>query len=163
MSELIEATGLNSASMYKEFGSKEGLYETALENYRENELEPFIKPLIYEPNMTGIEKFLKGMVKNATHADFKGCLMMNTLAEKEVVGAGVLRRVDKFCIRLETVLESAIRGAQKSGDIPDRKDPVALAHYLLCLIQGMVLYGRVEDNKPHIEAVINTVKQALVR
>lgn len=163
MSELIETTGLNSASLYKEFGSKRGLYETALENYREQELEPFIRPLIDEPNMKGIETFLKGVIKNATNPDFKGCLMMNTLVEKEVVSTGAVKRVEKFCVRLETILEGAIRGAQKSGDIPAEKDPVALAHYLLCLIQGMVLYGRVEDHKPHVEAVISTVKQALVR
>jgi TetR/AcrR family transcriptional repressor of nem operon len=163
MSELIKTTGLNSASLYKEFGNKEGLYETALEEYRERELEPFIRPLIEEPNMKGIETFLKGVVKNATNPDFKGCLMMNTLAEKEVINAGAIRRVEKFCTRLETILEGAIRGAQKAGDILVEKDPTALAHYLLCLIQGMVLYGRVEDHKPHIEAVIQTVKLALVK
>jgi TetR/AcrR family transcriptional repressor of nem operon len=163
MSELIKATGLNSASLYKEFGNKEGLYETALEEYREQELEPFIRPLIDEPNMKGIDTFLKGAIKNATSPHFNGCFMMNTLAEKEVVSTGAVRRVEKFCTRLETILEGAIRGAQKSGDIPSEKDPVALAHYLLCLIQGMVLYGRVEDHKPHVGAVIKTVKQALVR
>ena len=162
MSELVKTTGLNSASLYKEFGNKEGLYETALEEYRERELEPFIRPLIDEPNMKGIEAFLKGVVKNATNPDFTGCLMMNTLAEKEVVSAGAVRRVEKFCTRLETILEGAIRGAQKSGEIPAKKDPVALAHYLLCLIQGMVLHGRIEDHKPHIADVIKTVQQALV-
>lgn len=163
MSELIKTTGLNSASLYKEFGSKDGLYETALEEYRQQELEPFIRSLIDEPNMKGIDTFLKGVIKTATNPDFKGCLMMNTLAEKEVVSTGAVRRVEKFCTRLETILEGAIRGAQKSGDIPPEKDPVALAHYLLCLIQGMVLYGRVEDHKPHVEAIIDTVKQALVK
>ena len=162
MSELIKATGLNSASLYKEFRNKGGLYETALEEYRQQELEPFIRPLIDEPNMQGIETFLQGVIKNATNPDFNGCLMMNTLVEKEVVSTGAVRRVEKFCTRLETILEGAIRGAQKSGEIPARKDPVALAHYLLCLIQGMVLYGRVEDHKPHIEAIIRTVKQTLV-
>ncbi len=161
MSEVIKATGLNSASLYKEFGSKERLYETALGEYREQELEPFIRPLIDEPNMKGIDTFLKGIIKNAMNPDFQGCLMMNTLTEKEVVSAGAVRRVEKFCTRLETILEGAIRGAQRSGDIPPEKDPVALAHYLLCLIQGMVLYGRVDDHKPHIEAVIMTVKQTL--
>lgn len=161
MSELIKTTGLNSASLYKEFRNKEGLYETALDEYREQELEPFIRPLIDEPNMKGIDTFLKAAIKNATNPDFNGCLMMNTLVEKEVVSTGAVRRVEKFCTRLETILEGAIRGAQKSGEIPAKKDPVALAHYLLCLIQGMVLYGRVEDHKPHIEAVIKTVKQTL--
>ena len=161
MSELIKTTGLNSASLYKEFGNKEALYETALDEYRVQELEPFISPLIEEPNMKGIDTFLKGAIKNATNPNFTGCLMMNTLAEKEVVSAGAVRRVEKFCIRLETILEGAIRGAQKSGDIPSDKDPVDLAHYLLCLIQGLVLYGRVEDHKSRVEAVILTVKQAL--
>lgn len=162
MSELIKATGLNSASLYKEFRNKDGLYETALEEYRQQELEPFIRPLIDEPNMQGIETFLQGVIKNATSLDFNGCLMMNTLVEKEVVSTGAVRRVEKFCTRLETILEGAIRGAQKSGEISAKKDPVALAQYLLCLIQGMVLYGRVEDHKPHIEAIIRTVKQTLV-
>ena len=163
MDELIHTTGLNSASLYKEFKSKQGLYEAALEEYREQELEPFIKPLIDEPNMKGIETFLKGVIKNAGSEGFKGCLMMNTLAEKEVVSAGAIRRVEKFCIRLETILEGAIRGAQKVGDIPDEKNSVTLAHYLLCLIQGMVLYGRVEDHRSHVEAVIAMVKQTLTR
>lgn len=163
MSELIKTTRLNSASLYKEFRNKEGLYETALDEYRERELEPFIRPLIDEPNMRGIDTFLKGVIKNATDPVFKGCLMMNTLAEKEVVSAGAVRRVEKFCTRLETVLEGAIRGAQKCGDIPADKNPVVLAHFVLCLIQGMVLYGRVEDHKPHVEAVIRTVREALAR
>jgi TetR/AcrR family transcriptional repressor of nem operon len=161
MSALIKATGLNSASLYKEFGNKERLYETALEDYRQKELEPFIRPLIDEPNMAGIEKFLAGLVKNATNADFQGCLMMNTLAEREVVGAGALRRVEGFCGRLGAVLENAVRGAQKAGGIPAGKDPVALAHYLLCLVHGLVLYGRVDGHKPRVESVIRTVKRSL--
>lgn len=161
VSELIKATGLNSASLYKEFGSKEGLYEAALEAYREQELEPALRLLIGEPNMKGLDLFFKGLMGNAMSPVFHGCLMMNTLVEKEVVSAGASRRVEKFCTRLETVLEGAVRGAQKAGDIPPGKDPVALAHYLLCMIQGIGLYGRNEDHKPHIASVIETMKAAL--
>ena len=34
MAEMTGATGLNTASMYKEFGDKDGLFEGALEHYR---------------------------------------------------------------------------------------------------------------------------------
>lgn len=163
MSELIHATGLNSASLYKEFGNKEGLYEAALEEYRAQELEPAIGLLITEPNMKGLNLFLNALTENAMSPVFHGCLMMNTLVEQEVVSAGSSRRAEKFCTRLETVLEGAVRGAQKAGDIPAGKDPVALANYLLCIIQGIGLYGRSEDHKPHMKAVMKTVKDALVK
>lgn len=163
MSEVIKTTGLNSASLYKEFGSKEGLYEAALEEYRTQELEPAIRLLITEPNMKGLHLFLNALTENALNPVFHGCLMMNTLVEQEVVSAGASRRAEKFCTRLETVLEGAVRGAQKAGDIPPGKDPVALANYLLCIIQGIGLYGRSEDHKPHMKAVMNTVKDALVK
>lgn len=163
MSEVIKTTGLNSASLYKEFGSKEGLYEAALEQYRVQELEPAIRSLIAEPNMKGLDLFLNGLMENARRPVYHGCLMMNTLVEQEVVSAGSSRRVEKFCTRLETVLEGAVRGAQKAGDIPAGKDPVVLANYLLCIIQGIGLYGRTEDHKSHIAAVVKTAKDALLK
>lgn len=163
MSELVEATGLNTASMYKEFGNKEGLFESALEDYRKKWLTPFIKPLTDEPNMQGIEKFLKNAAINAERADFTGCLMMNTLSEKNSVGSGATQRVEKFCVRLEAVLENAVRGAQSEGSIPPERDPAALANLIVCFIHGLVLYGRVDDHKPHIAGVIDTLKAALRR
>lgn len=163
MSEVIKTTGLNSASLYKEFGSKEGLYEAALEEYRMQELEPALKLLITEPNMKGLDLFLNALAENARNPVFYGCLMMNTLVEQEVVSAGSSRRAEKFCTRLETVLEGVIRGAQKAGEIPAGKDPVALANYLLCVIQGIGLYARTDDHKPHITAVMQTAKDALVK
>ncbi|MBI4389511.1 MAG: TetR/AcrR family transcriptional regulator [Nitrospinae bacterium] len=161
MSELVEATGLNTASMYKEFGNKDGLFESALEDYRKKRLVPFIKPLADEPNMKGIERFLTAAAANAEGADFTGCLMMNTLSEKGSVSSGAIQRVEKFCVKLEAVLENAVRGAQKEGSIPPKKDPVALANLIVCFIQGLVLFGRVEDNKPYIADIVETVKSAL--
>ena len=161
MSELIAATGLNSASLYKEFGNKEGLYETALENYRQRRLEPFLQPLVREPNWAGITEFLEGCRKTAENPDFMGCLMMNTLVEKNVVGLGAFLRVEKFCVRLETVLENAIRGAQREGVIPAQRNPATLAHYLACMVHGLVLYGRVEEHQSHVGDIIETIQGTL--
>ncbi|MBI4382577.1 MAG: TetR/AcrR family transcriptional regulator [Nitrospinae bacterium] len=161
MSELVEATGLNSASMYKEFGNKDGLFESALEDYRKKWLEPFIKPLTDEPNMKGIEKFLATAANHAESADFTGCLMMNTLSEKGSVSSGAVQRAEKFCVKLEAVLENAIRGAQREGSVPPKKDPAVLANYIVCFIQGLVLYGRVDDHKPYVALILDTVKAAL--
>lgn len=161
MSELVQATGLNSASMYKEFGNKEGLFDSALQDYQKTRLEPFLKILQDQPDMKGIEKFLGILVSIAQSPDFKGCLMMNTLSEEHSVSPAALRRVDKFCVKLNEALAAAIRGAQKEGSIPRKKDPVILAEFIICFIHGMVLYGRVGGHKAYVGPIVDTLKAAL--
>lgn len=161
MSRIVKETGLNTASLYKEFGSKEGLFDAALENYQKNHLEPFIMPLLETPGMKGIDKFLANIIEGAEIPDFKGCLFMNSLAEKDVITAAAVKRVEKFCVRLETVLENAIRSAQREGKIPPGKNPAALASFIACMVHGIVLYGRTEDNKTRIRAIVKTIKNAL--
>lgn len=161
MSRIVDETHLNTASLYKEFGGKEGLFEAALENYQKNHLELFIKPLIEKPGMMGINKFLANIIDGAEVPDFKGCLFMNSLTEKDVIATGAIRRVEKFCIRLETALENAICGAQKSGQIPPRKNPAALASFISCMVHGIVLYGRTDDNRAKIRSIVRTIKDAL--
>lgn len=161
MSELVKITGLNSASMYKEFGSKEGLFENALQSYQKNRLEPFIKPLVEEPNMKGLEKFLEAVKSSAIIPDFKGCLMLNALAEKNTISAPAFNRVEKFCVKLKALLEVALRGAQRDGHVPRNKSASDLADYVICLIQGLTLYGRINDNKASIKNIVNTMKATL--
>lgn len=161
MGDLIEATGLNSASMYKEFGSKEGLFESTLDSYRKNWLSDFTRPLIEEPDMRGLNRFIHSIEKNAARPDYLGCLMMNTITEKNVVGEGAVRRVESFIAHLEGLLTQAIRGAQDNGGIPSGKSAAALARYIVCFVQGMVLFGRVEANKKHVREVVRTLKVSL--
>lgn len=157
MADLVQATSLNSASMYKEFKSKQGLYSAALTYYRETWLENVIKVLTEQPDLDGVKKYLRLIIEISGKPDFKGCLMINTIAEEGVVGRASIAKVEKFCVRLEALLENALRNAQKSGDVPAGKDPMALASYILCFMYGLVLYGRLEDNKksvPDIGALI---------
>lgn len=161
MSRIVKETGLNTASLYKEFGSKGGLFDATLENYQKIRLEPFIRPLLESPDMSGIDRFLANVADSAERPDFKGCLFMNSLSEKDVITANAIKRVEKFCIRLETVLENAIRGAQKKRQIPPRKDPAALAGFIACMVHGMVLYGRNDDNKGQVRRIIRTIRESL--
>lgn len=161
MSELVAATGLNSASMYKEFGSKEELFEKTIEQFRKNAEKSFIKPLIDNPGLHSIELFLEYVSTSAQAPEFKGCLIMNSVSDFNVIGPVVAKAVEKYCMKLETLLENSIRAAQKDKDIPAKKDPVALAHYITCFIQGLTAYGRLDDHKPYIQALVGEVKAHL--
>ena len=163
MTDLVQATGLNTASMYKEFGSKEGLYDAALLRYRERWLEQFIRILSDHPNVTGIRAYIASLLENSIKPDYKGCLMINTIAEADMVSQKAIANVEKFCVRLETMLVNAIRNAQQQGDIPPQKNPVALAQYIVCFMHGLVLYGRLEDNRKNIPDITRTLMDCITK
>ncbi len=82
VTDIVHATGLNTASMYKEFGDRDGLFEEALEHYYEHKISRILQILIDEPNIKGIEGYLEYIVNSAASGEYKGCLMVNSLAEK---------------------------------------------------------------------------------
>ncbi len=157
MSDLVAATQLNTASMYKEFGSKEGLYESALDQYRERHIHALISEMEDEPSLGALKRYLEQLESYATSEGFAGCLLMNNLAEKEAVPDGAVDRVRKLCFDLEVVVENCLRKAVESGDLPASKDPKRLAQFISCFVHGVVLYGRLDDSKPKLAGVFEQI------
>lgn len=162
VSDIVHATGLNTASMYKEFGDKDGLFEEALERYHQRRLSPILQILIDEPNIKGIKGYLEYIVNSAASEGYKGCLMVNSLAEKNVISGQASDQVGNFCARLERLLEEAFRNAQANGDVPMNKDPAVLASFVVCCMHGLVLYGRhpnkAKDIRKLYEVIFQTVE-----
>src|SRR5436190_19713060 len=81
LAELVEVTGLNRFSLYKEFGGKEGLFQAALDNYLV-QLGDLVGVLQREPaglaNVRDFYAMLPGFELPY------GCLAVNTIREKHV-------------------------------------------------------------------------------
>jgi AcrR family transcriptional regulator len=148
MAEMTQATGLNTASMYKEFGDKDGLFEGALEPEA--------------PNMQGVVAFLENVACGAAREEYKGCLMMNHLAQKHAISQEAAEMIDDFCAAMEGLLETALRNAQSAGDLSNDKDPAVLASYIMCCVHGLVLYGRHQNKKGDIPKLYGTMVQAVL-
>lgn len=162
MTDLVKATGLNTASMYKEFGDKGGLFEEALEHYRQYILSPRLNALKEEPTLKGVEDFLQSVIKGATNKRYRGCLMMNHLSQKHSISPRAVRKLSDFCSTVESLLETAFRNAQAGGDISKDKDPVVLASFVTCCVHGLVLYGRHTHKKKAIPKLYDVIFQALL-
>ncbi len=161
MTDLVHATGLNTASMYKEFGDKDGLFEEALEYYRQNIVSPRFQILIDEPNIKGVEAYLESVVNGAASEEYKGCLMMNHLAQKHSISPRAATKIGDFCATMEGLLDAAIRNAQAEGEIPASKDPAETASFIMCYVHGLVLYGRHPDKKDEIPKLYDVILRAL--
>jgi len=161
VSDIVHATGLNTASMYKEFGDKDGLFEEALERYYQQRLSRILQILIDEPNFNGIERYLEYIVTSAASSGYKGCLMVNSLAEKNVISRQANDQVGNFVTRLERLLEEAFRNAQANGDVPASKNPAVMASFVACFLHGLVLYGRHPNRAKDIRQLHEVMLQAV--
>ena len=161
VTDIVHATGLNTASMYKEFGDKDGMFEEALEHYRRHILGPRVQMLIDEPNIKGVEAFLESVVNGASSVEYKGCLMMNHLAQKHSISRRAAKKIGDFCAMMEGLLATALKNAQAEGEMPAGKDPAAMASFIMCCVHGMVLYGRYPDKKKNILKLYDTILHAV--
>ena len=150
ISDLVEATGLNTASMYKEFGDKDGIFEEALDHYRKSRMSARFRMLADEPNLKGIERFVRNVVDGAAQHEYRGCLMMNHLSQQHPISAKAAERIEDFCASMESHLEAAFRNAREQGEIAADQDPATLASFVACYVHGLVLYGRHMSKKAHI-------------
>lgn len=147
VSDIVHETGLNTASMYKEFGDKDGLFSEALDHYRHHVIGPRYQILTDNPNLSSVEMFLRNVFLGASKEEYKGCLMMNHLAQKHVISTDAVKQVGAFCAEIESLVENALCNAQSDGDIGPDKDTAQLASFIVFCVHGAVLYGRHHEKK----------------
>lgn len=161
VTDIVQATGMNTASMYKEFGDKDGLFEEALEHYRRHIIGPRIRMLTDNPNIKGVATFLQNVVNGAATPQYKGCLMMNHLAQIHSISPQAARKIDEFCGVMEGLLQTAIRNAQARNELPSGRDPAETASFIMCCVHGLVLYGRHPKKKQEIPRLYDVIFRAL--
>lgn len=137
--ELVAELGVNRKSMYAEFGSKQGLFEAALERYSEQNLTRVLAP-IEDPNAdaASIRKAFTGYA-SASEGRFSGlgCLMANTAVERAALDPGSAQFVDAYLDRLNAGFRRALANAQASGQIAGGVDLDELAAFFAMAVVGI--------------------------
>ena len=73
-------------------------------------------------------------------------MVVNAAVELGLRDSQAARRVEASWHTLETALTSALTRARAQGEIPEGKDPRALARFLLVLLQGMQVLGHAQPD-----------------
>lgn len=135
--ELVDALGMNRKSMYAEFGSKQELFEAALERYTEVNLSRVLAPIeAPDANAQTIrDAFLGYASASETKFSGLGCLMANTAVERAALDPGSARFVDAYLDRLMKGFRNALENARAEGDVsePANLDDLA-AHFTMAVV-----------------------------
>jgi TetR/AcrR family transcriptional repressor of nem operon len=161
--DVVEATGINRASLYAAFGDKRALFREAIEHYLTN---------VSAARLNRLER--PGSAKAAIHGYFEelvaftlgegrrlGCLLTNTAVELAPHDEAMGGRLRASFAKVEDAFARAIRRGQAEGEIPAQKDPRALARFLLNAVQGLRVTGRVAPRKAALHDIVTVTLAAL--
>lgn len=137
--ELVEALGMNRKSMYAEFGSKQQLFEAALDRYSDVNLSRVLAPIeAPDANAQSIRNAFLGYA-SASETKFRGlgCLMANTAVERAALDPGSAKFVDAYLERLTKGFRNALENARRDGDLSDEADLDDLAAHFVISVVGI--------------------------
>ncbi len=152
--ELVEELGVNRKSMYAEFGSKQGLFEAALERYSEHHLTRVLAPI--EAPDAGADAIRKAFAGYATAsqgwARGRGCLLCNTAVERAALDPGAQRHVEAYLERLTRAFRHALANAQQHGGLNPQTDLDEIASFLTMALIGVAAIIRAEAPPELVQA-----------
>ncbi|MGX1883814.1 TetR/AcrR family transcriptional regulator [Streptomyces sp. NPDC055287] len=161
MADLVGHLGIGRASIYATFGNKHELYLKALDRYAGSRNPHLLGELSQPgPALPAVRAVMRRFAAEAASDEERpaGCFVTNTAAELAPHDDAAARRVEVSWAHVETLLHSALVRAQAQGELPEDRDPRALARMLLVLMQGLRVVGKASSDPARVR---DAAEQAL--
>lgn len=163
--ELVAELGVNRKSMYAEFGSKQGLFEAALERYSAINLTRVLAPIEAEDADADAIRAAFDSYASAIDGKFRGlgCLMANTAVERAALDPGSAHYVDAYLGRLTKGFRRALQNAHAAGEVAEGADLDDLASFFAMSVVGISALIRAKAPAEQVHAASRAVTSLLER
>jgi AcrR family transcriptional regulator len=163
ISELTEAMGLASGSVYKAFKDKRGIFLAAFDRYRT------VRRGILDARMakvgTGREKIREVLAHYALSSHGAsgrcGCLVVSSANDLALFDEEAAARVAAAFTANEKLITDLLYLGQSDGSIAAEIDVADTARTLLCLTKGMRVVGKTGRSEEDMVAVAETAMKLL--
>ncbi|WP_020407340.1 TetR/AcrR family transcriptional regulator [Hahella ganghwensis] len=153
MQQVFKATGLKPGSLYLAFGSKEGLYEAALEHYSRQSRDMVRQTLESAPTVSeGICQLLIQMVDESEDAEYCSCFLIKSQLELAASGCSLLTKVSTYLGAMEDLYAECL-----SQEYP-REQAETYAASLMIHVYGIRVYGYLDRPR---ESMIQALQAGL--
>lgn len=161
VSELCAATGLSAGSIYKAFGSKQGLFHRTLESYLAEGRDAVQAILVGAARpVDGLRDWLDVCAEQiGTPGPTSGCYAVVTSTEKGGSDAGARRLLLDHDAELVAMLRDHIAAAVADGDL--ETDPATAARMLLATVNGLQVEARKGFSADEARAALHLALTAL--
>jgi TetR/AcrR family transcriptional regulator, transcriptional repressor for nem operon len=160
--DLIDNTGLSSASLYNAYGDKLAVFQSALTRYVEESIAGRIRHCEALPPRDAIRAFFEDILRRSlTDREHKGCMVVNSALELAPHDHEVRKSIVEVLRRIESFFRTCIERGQTDGTIARAQSAVAMAQHLLGVLMGVRVLARVRPERSLLEGVVETALATL--
>lgn len=157
LDEICKATGLMRGSLYGAFGDKHGMLLAAIEHYSDGSIAQLAARLnSSESADCSLRAALMHYTRSASALEgLDGCFIVNTTLEMMPEDTQLYSRIESFISRTLTLLTAAVIRGQAEGVFNSALDEKAVGDFLLCMIQGLRVFGKVVHDEARLTAIVD--------
>ncbi len=158
--DLVDALGINRASLYDTFGGKRCLFDKAITKYQHHHRE-ILKQFLDQ--QTSVKEGLLALfainIDQSVHdSENKGCFVVNTTTELIPGDECIANTLIENHRDIENIYRSFLEWGIRTGEISKDTDLDAIAALLYTLNSGIKVIAKV---RPQKEYLLSIVKEAL--
>lgn len=153
--DLINAMGIQRASLYGTFGSKQQLFIKSLKRYGIVVVNKLLEILESQPSaIESIELFFAQLVEHLiTAGELRSCLVTNSAIERGLRDKETRQEVLHLLNALEKGFYQALLRAEENGELSTELDLKVVANYLTSSMQGLIVMGKVCSERSILEGI----------
>lgn len=150
--DLVDATGINRASMYASFGGKEALFASALDHYVDQVSGVRLALLSADGSARrALERYFNSLIRYSLGEGRNlGCFLTNTAVEAAARTPETDAKLSSAFDRVEQTFRRVIRRGQADGEISRNQGPTALARFLMTTVHGLRVVARFNPDEKHL-------------
>jgi AcrR family transcriptional regulator len=161
MTDLCDAMGVRSPSLYAAFGSKKALYLEAIQHYVEIFGPPIWDKLAEGATArAGVENLLLAATEILPESVMPAGCMATLAAVSDEWPAGIAEVVRKIRVEMLGMLRSRLEAGVANGELPTTTDIEALSRFYLSVYQGMAVQARDGAGVSELKGVVAAAMSA---
>jgi TetR/AcrR family transcriptional repressor of nem operon len=154
--DLVEQMGINRQSLYDTFGDKHALFLQALDRYSQIEGRRIFE-LLERPGSVKrtLRQLFEGVVEGSLcKGQRRGCFIGNAMSELAGRCKETATRTCTNMAATEGAFYRALLRGRRQGEFKRVRDARAVARFLCCSLQGLILMAKATQDRETLEDVV---------
>jgi len=161
--DLVKHMGINRQSIYDTFGDKHSLFLQALDRYCEFQSRKVFDVLERPGSMKrNLRQLFEETVAKALSAEGRrGCFVGNSMSELAGRCKATANRTCNSVASAEKIFRRALERGREQGELPRVRDTRAVARFLYCNLQGLLLIAKATRDRKLLSDVVKVTLSVL--
>ena len=158
MQDLVNAMGINRASLYQTYGNKQELYLASLERYAAQILA-HLTGLLDKPGtpLTNLRDLFVHVIEQSLEGNMQGCFINNTAVELGPHDATLAENIRDIWVQFEDLFATRLQQAIEQHQLAAETDPRQLAQVLNINLQGLMVKTKANSNKTELIRAVDAL------